>query len=152
MTSPNRETEAQQAENQMEHSLHTREKASLTIRKGKTTSLAEIKNLSRLEHREPQRKATEKISNPEQAKKAIQEALSQELRVIQKNSGQEVPAAILNRDQEKIAIIKATVPEAQAQGILNQEAGTTTAGISNRALLKKAAQEKPQAEKANAVI
>jgi hypothetical protein len=101
------------------------------IKRGRIINLAMPKNLNQdhSEHRDLQEKET-------------QEALSQEAKTIQKNLDQELPAVIFNPDQEKIVIIKASVLEAQAQGISNLVAETTTAEISNLVLLvKKVVQE-----------
>jgi len=130
MTSPNRETEAQQAKDRVEQSLHTREKASLMIKRGKTINLAMPKNLSQ-NHSE----------HPDLQEKEIQEALSLGAKTIQENLNQEVPAVILNPDLEKTVIIKASVLEALAQGISNRVAETTTAETSNLVLLVRTADQ-----------
>ncbi|MNX39922.1 hypothetical protein D3C86_702940 [compost metagenome] len=135
MTSPNRETEAQQAENQLEHRLHTREKASLTIKKEETINLVATRILN-LEHQETEIVET---LNPERAKKEI-------------SNQERIEMVISNQEALEMATIKASALEAPAPEISNLAAEITTTEISNHVLLKMADQEKLLLEKANVAI
>src|SRR5687768_14879684 len=114
MTSPNRETEAQQAEDQVEQKVHTRAKASLTIKREKSINLVVQEILN-------QEKGIKKSSDQEHQEMATAGILSPEM-VIKK---------ILNQGEQEVltGIISQGRPEAEAitslglqeTGILNPE-------------------------------
>ena len=94
MTSPNRETEAQQAENQVEQIVLTKAKASLMIKRGKIKS-SEARRILSQEAREREtagssspEKVTEKILSQEPTEMAHREASNPE----QKETGNSSPA------------------------------------------------------------
>ena len=149
MTSPNRETEAQQAEDQVEQKVHTRAKASLTIKREKSINLV-VQEIS------SQEKAIKKSSDQEHQEKATAGILSPEMAIRKSlNPGErEVLMGITNQGHREVGAIISL--EAQETGILNpgrQE--TETVKISNHVRpepIKKVAQGKFHQEKRHAAI
>jgi hypothetical protein len=148
MTSPSRETEAQLAESQVEQIVHTKAKASLTIKRGKIRNLEGQKILNPVQRE----LVTAKTLNQERREKAIRGA-SEEAKMTARILNQELQdLMMLTLSQEARELRVISNPEAQGVQMKASNQEVRVRVILNQDHPERAVPEKPLRVKKPAAI